>query len=67
MKEVDKDALEHIVINQLESDFEDQDYVSMSEMLQLLMKDDKNVEILTNYLSDSAQENLAGGKTFKRY
>ena len=67
MKEVNKDALEHAVINQLESDFEDQDYDSMSEMLQLLMKDDNNVEILINYLSDTAQENLAECRTFKRY
>lgn len=67
MKEVNKDALEHAVINQLEADFEDQDYDSMSEMLQMLMKDDNNVEILINYLSDTAQENLTEGKTFKRY
>lgn len=67
MSKVNKDALEHAVINQLEADFNDQDYDAMSEVLQMLMKDENNVEILINYLSDTAQENLAEGKTFFRY
>ena len=67
MSKVNKNALEHAVINQLESDFEDQDYDAMSEMLQMLMKDERNLEILVEYLSDTAQENLVEGKTFFRY
>lgn len=63
------DALEHAVINQLETDFNEQEYDAMSEMLQTLMTEggEKAQEILYNYLSDSAQEKYKEGLTSKRY
>ena len=63
----DKDLLEHAFINQLETDFDNQDYDAMSEMIQLLIKDESNVKIITEYLSDSAKENLLEGLTPCRY
>ena len=62
------DALEHAVINQLETDFNEQEYDAMSELLQTLMGQGEEVKnILFNYLSDSAQENYREGLTSKRY
>ena len=63
----ENDLLEHEVINQLEADFDSQDYDAMSELLQLLMKDDKSKGILIEYLGDSAKENWVEGKTKTRY
>lgn len=60
--------LEHAVVNQLESDFHDNDFDAMSEMIALLIDSSEgNRNILFNYLSDSAQDNLKDGITFKRY
>lgn len=59
--------LEHAVINQLEADFNDQYYDTMSEMLQLLIQNDGARNILVGYLGDTALENLNEGKTFMRY
>ena len=64
---MDNILLEHAVVNQLESDFHDNDFDSMSEMIALLLESEDNRSILFNYLSDSAQQNLKDGKTFKRY
>jgi len=63
----DVSLLEYAVVNQLESDFYDNDFAAMSEMITLLLESESNREILFNYLSDSAQENLKSGETFKRY
>ena len=63
----DKHLLEHAFINQLETDFDNQEYDAMSEMIQLLIKDEANVKIITEYLSDSAKENLLEGRTPCRY
>ena len=63
----DKDLLEHAFINQLETDFDNQEYDAMSEMIQLLLKDEANVKTITEYLSDSAKENLLEGRTPIRY
>ena len=62
----DKDLLEHAFINQLETDFDNQEYDAMSEMIQLLLKDEANVKTITEYLSDSAKENLLEGRTAVR-
>ena len=59
--------LEHAIINQLEGDFEDQDFDSMSEMLSLLINNEESKKILIEYLSDSAKENWLEGKTNVRY
>ena len=67
MKTINKESLEHAVLNQIETDLLDKDFEAYSEMMQLLLKDDKNKEILFNYLSDTAQENVKLEMTFKRY
>lgn len=61
------DLLEHEVLNQIEADLNDNDYESISEMLQKLMESPISKEILYQYLSDSAQKNLKEGLTKKRY
>ena len=64
----DKDnLLEHAVINQLETDFDDQDYDAMSEMLQHLMFLEPARKVLVEYLSDTAKENWLDGNTVIRY
>jgi len=62
-----KNHLLHAVINQLETDFDDQDYDAMDELITMLMKNSDNHEILYNYLSDSAAENWLEGKTSTRF
>lgn len=64
---INKDDLEHQVLNQLETDFQDQAYDALSEMLQILMRKEENMVTLYEYLSDSGQENLLEGKTTKKY
>ena len=59
--------LEHAFMNQLESDFEDQDFDAMSEMIQLLLKNKDNRNIIIEYLSDSAKKNWLEGKTSTRF
>lgn len=62
-----KNQLLHALINQLETDFEDQDYDAMDEFITTLMKNPDNHDIIWNYLSDSAQENFIEGRTFTRF
>lgn len=64
---MNNNQLEHAVINQLEADFNDLDFDSMSEMLELLIKNEKNQEILFQYLSDTTQQNFIEGRTNCRY
>jgi len=52
MTELSNDQLEHLVLNQIEKDLEDQDYDAFSEMLQLLINIPEAKEILINYLPD---------------
>ncbi len=65
--EHDKNLLLHAVINQLESDFDDNEFDSMDEFLTQLMKVEANHEILYQYLGDAAQENWLEGKTNVRF
>ena len=62
-----KNHLLHAVINQLESDFDDNDFDAMDEFITMLMKNTDNHEILHAYLGDTAQENWLEGKTNLRY
>lgn len=55
--------LEHAFINQLETDFVEQEYDGISEMIQLLLKNKDNVKIISEYLSDTEKENWLEGKT----
>ena len=64
---INKNLLNHAVINQLEADFAGEDFDAMDEMLQLLMKSDDNCNILHEYLSDTAQRNLEESLTTKRW
>ena len=59
--------LEHAVINQLEADFDSQNFGSMSEMLSLLINNKESKKILIQYLSGSAKKNWLEGKTNVRY
>jgi carbamate kinase len=59
--------LEHAVINQLEADFDDQDFDSMSETIGLLLKNEEAKKILIEYLGDTAKENWLEGRTNVRY
>lgn len=63
----DSDALEHAVINGLETDFEKQEYDSMSELLQALFKLKGAPDIFINYLSDQLKEDLLEGRIKFRY
>jgi hypothetical protein len=65
--EINMELLNHAVINQLDGDLAGQDYDALDEMLQALMKDEKNVDILHNYLGDTAQKNLKEGWTTKNW
>lgn len=64
---MNKEDLEHAVINQLEADFQDNDFEAISELLQILMTNEDNIEVLVGYLSDAALKNLEEGLTIKRY
>lgn len=57
----------HAILNQIETDFDEQDYDSIDEMLQLLMENPEAKHILTEYLSESAKANWLEDKTVKRY
>lgn len=63
----ENDLLEHAVINQLETDFDDQDFDAMSEMIQCLIQVEDAKKILIEYLSDSGKENWIEQKTVKRW
>ncbi len=65
--EHDKNLLLHAVINQLETDFDDNDFESMDEFLTQLIKVETNHEIFLEYLSDSGKENWLEGKTNVRF
>ena len=61
------ELLEQAVLNQIESDLNDYDFEAYSEMMELLLKDEKNIEVLYQYLSDTAQKNLKEENTAIRY
>jgi hypothetical protein len=65
--EAGQNLLLHAVINQLETDFDDQEYDAMDELITMLMKNPDNHEILFAYLSDTAQSNWLEGKTNCRF
>jgi len=62
-----KNLLLHAVINQLETDFDDNEFDAIDELITKLMENMDNHEILYNYLSDSAQQNWMEGKTTIRF
>jgi hypothetical protein len=59
--------LEHAVINQLEANFNDQDFDSMLVTIGLLLKNEEAKKILIEYLGDKAKENWLEGRTNVRY
>ena len=66
MEEQD-DLLEHAVINQIETDLNENDYDALSELIKQLIHLEPARKCLINYLSDSAKENWLEGKTTVRY
>jgi len=67
MGNIKDNLLEHSVVNQLEADFGDNDFDSMSEMISNLIHLEPARKVLFNYLSDTAQNNLEQGLTKIRY
>ena len=67
MENQEQNLLEHAFINQLETDLDSQDYDAMSEMIQLLIKNEDNKKIIIEYLSDTAKENWLEGRTNCRF
>tara|TARA_Y100000389_G_C17330170_1_gene447640 strand:+ start:62 stop:265 length:204 start_codon:yes stop_codon:yes gene_type:complete len=67
MENQEQNLLEHAFINQLETDFNDQEYDAMSEMIQLLIENEDNKKIIVEYLSDTAKENWIEGRTNCRF
>lgn len=67
MENQEQNLLEHAFINQLETDFNDQEYDAMSEMIQRLIKNEDNKKIIVEYLSDTAKENWIEGRTNCRF
>lgn len=66
--EYDLGLLAHEVINQLEADFDSQDFEAMDEMIRTLTKNEKpNHEIMYAYLTETGQQNLKEGLTAKRW
>ena len=66
LKETDY-LLEHAFINQFQTDIENKEYEPISLFISLLLKSDKNKELIIGYLSDSGRENWIEGKTSVRY
>lgn len=65
--EESKNLLLHAIINQLESDFDDNEFDSMDELITKLIENESNHEILIGYLSDSAKEDWLEGRTAVRF
>ncbi len=65
--EHDKNLLLHAVIDQLECDFDYNDFNAMDEFLTQLIKVETNHEIFLEYLGDAAKENWLEGKTNVRF
>lgn len=64
-RKYDTDALKHEVINQFETDIDENDFDAIDELLDKLLSNNQE-DILFNYLSDSAQKNLKEKLTQKR-
>ena len=65
--EYDLGLLAHEVINQLESDFECEDFEGMDDMIRTLLKNERpNHEVMYDFLSESARQNLKEELTAKR-
>ena len=61
-----EERLVSAVLNQLEADFDDQEFDSVEELIKELVKSKPVRRILFDYLSESAQQNLREGLTVKR-
>lgn len=64
----DLNALGNAVLNQVEADLQDgSDFNPWSDLIAVLCEREENIEILRNYLSETARQNLDEGKTHLRY
>jgi len=67
MEYTENDLLEHAVLNQIETDFNDKDFDALSEMLKNLIYLEPARKVLIEYLTDTAKENWIEGRTNTRY
>jgi DNA-binding SARP family transcriptional activator len=63
---MEEQRLVSAVLNQLEADFDEQEFDYIEELLRQLVKSKPVRQILFDYLSESAQQNLREGLTLKR-
>jgi hypothetical protein len=64
----DLNALGNAVLNQIESDLQNgDDFNPWSELIAVLCEREENIEILRDYLSNTARQNLDEGQTNLRY
>jgi DNA-binding SARP family transcriptional activator len=66
LESMKEERLVSAVLNQLEADFDDQEFDSVEELIKELVKSKPVRRILFDYLSESAQQNLREGLTVKR-
>lgn len=64
---MDENLLVHAILNQIEADFQSQDFEALDCLLRNLIWSDESKKELLSYLGDSAKENLMEGKTKTRY
>lgn len=62
-----EDLLEQAVINQIESDLENQEYDSISELIKNLIHLEPAQKLLIEYLSDKTKEDWLEGKIQIKY
>ena len=67
MEKKENNLLEHAIINQLEFDFNLQDYTALSELIQRLIFLEPARKLLIAYLSDTEKEQWLEKKTNTRY
>jgi hypothetical protein len=63
----ERDLLLMAVVNQLEDDFDNQDYESLDCLLTELLKNEENREEFVHYLSDDMKERWIEGKVTIKY
>ena len=63
----ERDLLLMAVVNQLEDDFDNQEYESLDCLLKELLKNEENRKLCVDYLSDDMKERWIEGKVTIKY
>ena len=63
----ERDLLLMAVVNQLEDDFDNQEYESLDCLLTELLKNEENRKLCVDYLSDDMKERWIEGKVTIKY